>query len=160
MKRKRKSQRDPRVDKRTKPNHDECRPASWSLLEKYYPHVTTLRQFLASAASTVSNKRRKTILRYGRKDFSDAEHDQTVATLLDSVVVGASKPCGTDDIDDLEKDITVFTQQVSDSTLDISLTQGYLKQSEVGLIPYVPLTTALSSISIRFVPHIASTEQI
>ena len=52
--------------------------------------------------------------------------------LLDETVVGSFGKGEDVEIETIERDITVFTQQLSDSTTTISPTQGALKQAEVG----------------------------
>lgn len=127
MKRKRR-QRDPTCpDKRQKLDHGgSCHPTS-SLLRRYYSEVVTLRQYLASH---LPKKRRRKLQQYGRDGCADA--DDTVVNLLDTTIVGTFKHVSVEDSSFSEDDVTVFTQQLSDSDASISLTEGTFKQAEVG----------------------------
>ncbi|KAK5164075.1 Telomerase reverse transcriptase [Saxophila tyrrhenica] len=127
MKRKRKTQRDAREGKRQKLVHGSTQPPAWTLLRQYYPTVLTLRRYLASR---LPKNRRKRVLHYGRGNDNNADADVHVVGLLDSVTVGTFNHSPKND-EDLEKDITVFTQQVSESSATIGPTQGALKQSEI-----------------------------
>lgn len=134
MKRKRKSHREQREAKRKQTaDHATSDRPTWPLLRYYYPVVSTLRQYLASRLSQTSKKRCRGLLRYGtsRNGDLDGEVDQALLKLLDGTVVGSSHLSKVNDGDDIEKDLTVFTQQVSDLSITISSTQGALKQSEV-----------------------------
>lgn len=102
------------------------------LLRVYYPHVATLRHYLASK---LSKNGRKRILQYGvcqpGMDVADTP-DPAVADLLDSVLVGALSRPSNRHYEGIDKDITIYTQRLSESTAEIGLTQSALKQSEVG----------------------------
>ncbi|KAK3699518.1 Telomerase reverse transcriptase [Vermiconidia calcicola] len=133
MKRKRKCHRESRVNKRQKVDDvAEDRPA-WPLLRQHYPSVLTLRRYLASSSSNLSKRRRKKILRYGLEDKrgEDAEDDTSLVQLLDGTVVGTFERSEVKDCVSIEKDITIFTQQLSESPSTISPTQGALKQNEI-----------------------------
>lgn len=130
MKRKRKSNSDDREAKRRKNETELKDPPTWPLLRQYYPQVLTLRQHLASK---LSNKRRRKVLQYGHnaRDVPDSDADTAVATLLDNTVVGCHKgPIPSKD-EPFDRDLTVFTQQLSNSTAARSSTQLALNQSEV-----------------------------
>lgn len=73
-------------------------------------------------------------MRYGQDNTrdDDIEVDDALVRLLDETIVGTFSSTETVELDAIERDITVFTQQLSDSTTAISPTQGALKQSEVG----------------------------
>ncbi|KAF2766008.1 hypothetical protein EJ03DRAFT_391235, partial [Teratosphaeria nubilosa] len=102
------------------------------LLRQYYPNVTTLRQYLASRLSKASRKRRKRLLRLSGQDSQDSEPgDDALAKLLDTTLVGAFNHVGEAVDETIARDISIFTQQISDSTTEISPTQGALKQSEI-----------------------------
>ena len=144
MKRKRKShsgQRDAKRRKRDGPFKD---PPTWPLLRQYYPQVLTLRQYLAAG---LSSKRRKKVLQYGLNTANAVEEDcdSSVAALLDNIVVGSFKHVETGHIDPFDKDLSVFTQQLSNSTAATSPTQVALNQPEVGC--RIPLSSSLRPIS-------------
>jgi len=132
MKRKRKAKRDERVEKRPKTDSDIAEPPTWLLLRQYYTKVLTLRQYLVWALSG-SKKRQRKLLHYGR--FTDKRSsgsvDPSVVHLLDSIVVGIAEEAEPVDDESIDKDITLFTQQLSEPSLVISATQGALKQLEV-----------------------------
>lgn len=136
MKRKRRSHSERQATKKvkTEPTGSQDRP-TWPLLRYYYPEVTTLRRYLAAKLSKTSKKRSRALLHYGQPASSnDAAQDVALTHLLDSTVVGSFTTTEGLDLDAIERDLTVYTQQVSDSTTAISATQGVLKQSEVGLV--------------------------
>ena len=128
MKRKRKTPRNAGAEKRQKLSND-----GKELLLQYYPKVQTLRQYLASRLSRTSKNRRKRVLQYGRDSTNDTDWDASIREVLDSVVVGTSQHAlQSTNEDDIEKDISIFTQQVSESMSSVGPTQGALKQNEVG----------------------------
>lgn len=134
MKRKRKHHGDPRSAKKAKIDAQGQGKPTWPLLRYYYPNVSTLRQYLAARLSKTSRKRARALLCYGASNKRDDGNsvDEDLVQLLDETVVGSFNSTETIDLDAIGKDITVFTQQLSDSTTTISPTQGALKQSEVG----------------------------
>ena len=136
MKRKRKHHGEQPSSKRAKPDARSHESPAWPLLCHYYPNVSTLRQYLAAKLSKTSRKRCRTILRYGKNIDSSDSHDEAapLVQLLDGTIVGSFTGTESIDLDTIDRDMTVFTQQLSDSTISISSTQGPLKQSEVGLI--------------------------
>ena len=137
MKRKRKNHSEQREAKRPKRDAVSTDPPTWLLLRQYYAQVVTLRQYLASR---LSSKRRKKVLQYGL-DLSNATErgsDPSVAALLDNIVVGSFKHVESSSIDLFDKDLTVFTQQLSNSTAATNQTQVVLNQSDVGRHSYVP----------------------
>ncbi|KAH9844449.1 Telomerase ribonucleoprotein complex - RNA binding domain [Teratosphaeria destructans] len=98
------------------------------LLRQYYPNVTTLRQYLASRLSKTSRKRRKRLLRSSSQGSQKSEPGlDALAKLLDTTLVGAFNHVSEAVDETIDRDITIFTQQISDSTTDISA----LKQSEI-----------------------------
>lgn len=131
MKRKRAAKHDQRAAKIPKLGRSDDLHPTATLLRQYYPQLVTLRQYLASKLST---KRRRRLLQYGGAgQGSNCECVADVTRLLDSVLVGTFNEVGAVDIDGVDRDITIFTQQLSGSTAnEISTTQGALKQSEVG----------------------------
>ena len=137
MKRKRKNRSDQREAKRRKRDAVSADPPTWLLLRQYYRQVVTLRQYLASR---LSSKRRKKVLQYGLDSANATEDgsDPSVAALLDNIVVGSFKHVETSSIDPFDKDLTLFTQQLSNSTAATNQTQVALNQSEVGRHFYGP----------------------
>lgn len=153
MKRKRKSHSDQREAKRRKNATERKEPPTWPLLHQYYPQVVTLRQHLASR---VCGRRRKKVLQYGSNvsNATELQTDSSLTALLDSVVVGSFKQLETNNIDLFDKDLTVFTQQLSNSTAaTISPTQGALNQSEVGFIWMFQVPYAAHLIPSSFLRH-------
>lgn len=134
MKRKRKARGEHGEAKRAKIETNINDKPTWPLLRYYYPNVSTLRQYLAAKLSKTSKKRCRTSLRYGHDVRRDdvAEVDEALLKLLDETVVGSFTGTESLDLDVIDRDITVFTQQLSDTTATITATQGALKQSEVG----------------------------
>jgi hypothetical protein len=138
MKRKRKTQRDSRVNKRQKVDSAQTGPPTWPLLRQYYPKVLTLRHFLVASLKTASKRRRRDLLNYGNKT-NDHCYDSEVVAILDRTVVGTFDNTTNGAQEDLNKDITIFTQQLSEHSLStISPTQGAFKQAEVGWNDLVP----------------------
>lgn len=134
MKRKRKTKSAERSNKRPKVEQGSALQATIPLLQQYYPQVLPLRQYLATKLSKASKKRRRKLLQYGLQGTGDdeASAEPELTRLLETTIVGTSKPVHTTDFESIDRDITVFTQQLSDSTITVSPTQGALKQSEVG----------------------------
>ena len=131
MKRKRKASRDHSAAKRQKVGNDSKEPPTWPLLRQYYPKVLTLRQHLVSR---LSKKRRKKVLHYGLDPNVTTESNTNVSLvhLLDSTAVGTFNHIEISDFEGIDKEITVFTQQLSESSTTITATQGALQQCEVG----------------------------
>jgi len=134
MKRKRKRRATEPVVKKQKLNSAVNSEATLPLLRQYYPQVLTLRNYLASRLSKASKKRRRKVLHYGlpSSDRDDSSPDPVVVRLLNTTFIGAFNNVNESDLESIDKDISVFTQQLSNSTTSISPTQGALKQSEVG----------------------------
>lgn len=132
MKRKRRALRVEEASKRPKLDCKGADQPDWGLLKQYYTTVSTLRHYLAARLTKVSKRRRRELLQYGRRQDGDAAGTDHLSVLLDTIVVGAFKDDHPIDAVDIDKDITVFTQQVADASADITPTQGALKQSEVG----------------------------
>ncbi|KAI6887672.1 hypothetical protein KC360_g3080 [Hortaea werneckii] len=103
------------------------------LLRHYYPEVLSLRQYLAARGHGTSRKRRRKILQYGNSDglIDHCQANVSLVHLLDTALVGIPKAVRPIAVEDVDRDITVFTQQVNDSTTSISATQGALKQGEI-----------------------------
>lgn len=113
------------------------------LLRQYYPHVATLRQFLATRSSVASKKRRRKIQQFGlqRDRAGEGQDVAPLADLLDTTLVGSFDSSAQLNLEGISKDISVFTQQVNESNTSISPTQGALKQSEVGHCPSLLLSS-------------------
>lgn len=118
-------------------HHVDAAAATLPLLQHYYPEVLSLRRYLASRGHGTSRKRRRKILQYGNTDgntdgmVNDRQVDLALVHLLDTTLIGIPKAVRPVAVEDVDRDITIFTQQVNDSTTSISATQGALKQGEV-----------------------------
>jgi len=106
------------------------------LLQQYYHEVQSLRNYLVSRLPKSSKKRRRRLLHYGLQSAQDESilvNDGT-AQLLDKIQVGTSKHVGNrGELEQLDEEISVFTQQVSETDISVSPRTRQLKQSEVGL---------------------------
>lgn len=104
------------------------------LLQQYYQEVHSLRTYLVSRLPKSSKKRRRRLLHYGLQVVNDdsivVEH--SVVELLDSMLVGSSNRVPTQEVNQLDGDISVFTQQVSETDVTVSPSAGRLRQAEVG----------------------------
>ena len=131
MKRKRKTTSDQGALKRQRIDNVSKESPTCALLRQYYPRVCTLRLYLASR---LPKSRRKKVLHYGTKinAVSNTSIDVSLVQLLDSVVVGSFDQAEVSEVESIEQDVTVFTQQLSESSTTITPTQGALKQCEVG----------------------------
>lgn len=134
MKRKRKSHnaRGSTKRQRTDGNHQ---PPVTPLLEQYYDGVYSLRTYLVSRLPKTAKKRRKRLSRYGLQPTQDESIlvEQGVVELLDSIIVGTAGCIPLEDPDQLDADISAYTQQVSETDISVSPSAGRLGQSEVGL---------------------------
>ncbi|KAK5122386.1 hypothetical protein LTR85_003970 [Meristemomyces frigidus] len=132
MKRKRKSSSAGEANKKPKLDRAASSEATLPLLRQYYPQVLTLRHYFATRLSKASKKRRRRVLQYGLSQQGNAHEsvDPAVTRLLDTTIVCTFNQLNVTDLESIDTDITVFTQQLSDSTTTISPTQGALKQSE------------------------------
>lgn len=131
MKRKRKAARDGRAEKRVKLDGIPNAQAAWPLLQRYYTKVVTLRHYLISRLSS-SKRRQRRLLHYGTDDHASlTPADPAVVQLLDNIAVGTAEDIEPIDAETIDKDITLFTQQLSKCSPSISLTQGAFKQDEV-----------------------------
>lgn len=109
-------------------------PRTLPLLRRYYSSVSSLRHYLVSRLCESSKNRARRISRYGQKDSDGStEADAAVLELLDSVLVGSFDGFAGKDSESFEKELNVFTQQLSDGNTEVGLSQGTLKQAEVGL---------------------------
>ncbi|KAK3075702.1 Telomerase reverse transcriptase [Teratosphaeriaceae sp. CCFEE 6253] len=100
-----------------------------ALLRQYYPHVLSLRGYLASRLSKCSKKRYKAVLRYGEAGH-DVVADDSVVDLLDHTLVGFFGHGSIVNLESIDHDITLFTQQLSEANTTLSPTQGAFQQSE------------------------------
>lgn len=134
MKRKRKACDAPKADKRQRTNGLKHPVAP--LLHLYYKEVHSLRAYLVSRLPKSAKKRRRRLLRYGLQP----EHDESilvendVVDLLDSTLVGTSKHVPVQELEQLDQDISAFTQQVSETEISVSPSAGHLRQAEVGFL--------------------------
>lgn len=124
MKRKRLNRSGTCVAKRQRTDNAPTQRPSHALLQKYHHQVVTLRQYLASR---LSKKRRKRLQQYGRENG-----DETVCQLLDTTLVGTFGHIQVDESSFVEQDLSIFTQQRTQSDSTIALTPGSFKQPEVG----------------------------
>lgn len=127
MKRKRPNRAEAAAKKKQKIHAQLNERPSHALLKKYYPELVTLRQYLASR---LPKKRRRRLQQYGRDAVSDCGCSGVVS-LLDSTLIGCFKHVQVDDSSFLDDDISLFTQQVSESDAAASVTPGKFKQTEV-----------------------------
>ena len=74
--------------------------------------------------------------------------DPNVVKLLDEIVVGTSSQAEVIDYNSIDKDILLFTQQLSGCSATITPTQGALKQYEVG----TSIEPSYALLSVRLYP--------
>ena len=133
MKRKRVSKASNHLDKRRRVDgtgsQQRCVHPMVPLLKQYYHEVLTLRHYLTSRLPKTSKKRRRRLMRYE----TEPDQDHAVTSMLDTILVGTTKYVSNEELDKLDNDITVFTQQLSDSDITIGASTGRLKQAEVGI---------------------------
>lgn len=135
MKRKRPNRSTTCASKRQKTEISSILQPSHALLQKYYPQVVSLRQYLASR---LSKKRRRRLQQYGRENGEEA-----VCQLLDTTLVGAFGHVQIDDSSFIEEDLTIYTQQRTQSDSFIGLTPGSFQQPEVGRWTLTPLFSSI-----------------
>jgi hypothetical protein len=135
MKRKRKSDHARGSSKRQRTDGNQQPPVT-PLLEQYYDGVHSLRTYLVSRLPKTAKKRRRRLLRYGLQPAQDKSIlvEQSVTELLDSILVGTAKCIPLQDLDQLDADLSAYTQQVSETDISVSPSAGRLRQSEVGLL--------------------------
>lgn len=104
------------------------------LLEQYYNEVHSLRVHLASKLPKSAKKRRRRLLRYGLQPMQDDSVlvEDSVTHLLDTILVGNATGVCIQDLEQLDQDMSVFTQQVTETDISISPSAGRWRQSEVG----------------------------
>jgi hypothetical protein len=101
--------------------------------------VHSLRNYLLSRLPKSSKKRRRRLLHYGLQSAQDESIlvDDGTAQLLDEIQVGTSKHIGNrEELEQLDDEISVFTQQVSETDISITPRSRQLRQSEVGTSHY------------------------
>lgn len=115
--------------------------ATHPVLQRLYPEVLTLRQYLLSRLPSSSKNRYRKLSQLGHAipagDKNTADLDNAVVQLLDSALVcnpgvQLEKDKATSFSEEREKDIEAFTQQRSQSTPGGTFKPGYYRQSEVG----------------------------
>lgn len=113
---------------------DNKQPSIVPLLQQFYREVHTLRTYLVSRLPKSSKKRRRRLLNYGVQPAQDESIlvDEGTVHLLDTIQVGTAQPVPTQELEQIEQDISVFTQQVSEADISLSPSAGHLRQSEVG----------------------------
>jgi telomerase reverse transcriptase len=111
-------------------------PPVTPLLEQYYDGVHSLRTYLVSRLPKTAKKRRRRLLRYGLRPTQDESIlvEQGVVELLDSILVGTAKSIPLQELNQLDADLSAYTQQVSEADISVSPSAGRLRQSEVGLM--------------------------
>lgn len=141
MKRKRQNREAQRAKKRVKIDGGGLQRPTHALLQQYYSHVVTLRQYLAARTP---KQRRRRLQQYGRDAHS--RDDPAVSQILDHVLVGAFKHVEVEESSFIvDEDITLFTQQISEADPTLPLTPGKLKQSEVGISRVLRVPYSLNS---------------
>ncbi|KAH8633592.1 hypothetical protein IG631_12226 [Alternaria alternata] len=114
--------------------------ATHPVLQRLYPEVLTLRQYLLSKLPSTSKNRQRKISQLGRttsaQGISQNHLDTAVVQLLDSTLVctssvNADTGAHTCFKEEREKDIRAFTQQRSQSTPGSTFNPGYYMQSEI-----------------------------
>jgi telomerase reverse transcriptase len=114
---------------------DNKQPSVVLLLQQYYHEVHSLRTYLVSRLPKSSKKRRRRLLRYGLQPAQDESIlvDDGTAQLLDHIQVGISRHIeDREELEQLDEDISVFTQQMSETDILVSPHTRQLRQSEVG----------------------------
>lgn len=126
---------------------DNKQPSVVPLLQQHYHEVHSLRTYLVSRLPKSSKKRRRRLLHYGLQPAQDESIlvDDDTVQLLDRIQVGASSPIDKRELEQLDQEISVFTQQVSESDISVSPNARQLRQSEVGSSHCRPFTCSGSS---------------
>ena len=118
---------------------DNKQPSVVPLLQQYYHEVHSLRTYLVSRLPKSSKKRRRRLLRYGLQPAQDESIlvDDGTVQLLDHIQVGTSRHMeNREELEQLDEDISVFTQQMSETDILVSPRTRQLRQSEVGSTYY------------------------
>ncbi|OQO08842.1 hypothetical protein B0A48_05732 [Cryoendolithus antarcticus] len=113
-------------------SHDPNYPTK-PLLAQYYSEVHSLRTCLVSRLPKSSKKRRRRLLQYGRDNApsSASIFDTELASLLDTTIVGTSEQVAVATLADVENEISVFTQQLTETDISVLSNTGSLQQSEI-----------------------------
>ncbi|KAF2499750.1 hypothetical protein BU16DRAFT_282302 [Lophium mytilinum] len=104
------------------------------VLQRLYPQLQTLRQYLLSRLPASSKKRRRRIEQLGQSPDPNPSPDEDAALglLLDATLVGLPKAGQSEfDKDAIARDIESFSQQLPESTLFLSSNPGHFLQPEV-----------------------------
>lgn len=108
------------------------RPPDESLLNLYYARVQSLRDYLLARLSSASKRRRRRIAQYGAGTQAIGD-DGRLAELLDRTLIGSFNTAKHTTSISLQQDLTMFSQQLDDSTASTVLSQGLVSLSEVSL---------------------------
>lgn len=119
------------------------------VLQRLYPQVVTLRQYLLSQLPKSSKNRRRNIAQIrvtapAEIDASTNDADTGLAQLLDSVLVGLPSAIGyntspqADAVKERDREIECFTQQRSQNTSGGTFKPGYFMQYEVSTVAQSP----------------------
>lgn len=100
------------------------------VISQYYREVLTLRQYLLRQLPGSSKLRRRRIASLGVSKATDP-HDESLAGLLDSTLIGVLKQSSPKDDSDRRRDYLAFTQSQSRSILESTDTGPNSPQSEV-----------------------------
>jgi hypothetical protein len=111
------------------------------VLQRLYPKVLTLRNYLLSRLPKSSKNRRRRLSQLGlgtpaQDDTSTRDVDIRLGQLLDSTLIGCFSPVAPRDfaqeLKERDRDIENFTQQRSQNTSAGTFQPDYFLQSEVG----------------------------
>ncbi|KAF2810104.1 uncharacterized protein BDZ99DRAFT_304375 [Mytilinidion resinicola] len=103
------------------------------VLQRLYPQLHTLRQYLLSWLPASSKKRRRRIEQLGLSPDATASpgEDAALGLLLDTTLIGLPKADQSEaDKDALARDMESFSQQLPESTLFLSSNPGHFLQPE------------------------------
>ncbi|KAL1635716.1 Telomerase reverse transcriptase [Diplodia intermedia] len=100
--------------------HDTTPPVTHPVLQRFYPQVLSLRQFLLSRLARASTRKRRRIAQLGLGREPTAAPGAVTADdlriLLDDTWVGAAHHTAPAELVDLEKDFEIFSQQLPSSS--------------------------------------------
>lgn len=123
-------------------------PINHPVLQRLYPTILTLRQYLLAKTQNTSKSRRRRIAHLADPaPLSSAPStqqllDQELGRLLDTALVATADP--TPPTLDTDQDIEAFSQQRSQETSGATFQPGYLRQSEVPSTSVTPLPRLLT----------------
>lgn len=157
MKRKRKSTKARGSTKRQRTDGGRHPPVT-PLLEQYYHGVHSLRAYLVSRLPKTAKKRRRRLHNYGLHPVQDESIliEQGVVELLDSILVGTAGCITLQDVDQLDAEISAYTQELSETDISVSQCAGRLRQSEVGLRPclfFLPISNSSNNYTANRADH-------